>query len=69
MHSLTKNSYLYMHHPVLATIKIQSQMHVHIKHSLAHPQDLIPTLADVFCIHILYQPKLGLHPVDVLENA
>ena len=25
-----------MHHPVLATVVIQSQMHVQINHSLAH---------------------------------
>ena len=36
-----------MHHPVLATVITQSQMHVQIKHSLAHLQDLIPTLAGV----------------------
>ena len=46
-----------MHHPVLATVITQSQMHVQIKHSLAHLQDLIPTLTGVFCIYILYQPK------------
>ena len=34
-----------MHHPVLATVITQSQMHVQIKHSLAHLQDLIPTVA------------------------
>ena len=36
-----------MHHPVLATVITQSQMHVQIKHSLAHLQDLIPTLAGI----------------------
>ena len=36
-----------MHHPVLATVITQSQIHVQIKHSLAHLQDLIPTLAGV----------------------
>ena len=46
-----------MHHPVLATVITQSQMHVQIKHSLAHLQDLIPTLAGLFCTYILYQPK------------
>ena len=46
-------------YPVLATVTIQSQMHVQIKHSLAHVhlQDLIPTLTDVFWIYILYQPN------------
>ena len=46
-----------MQHPVLATAVTQSQMHVQIKHSLAHLQDLIPTLAGVFCIYILYHPN------------
>ena len=39
-----------MHHPVLATVITQSKMHVQIKHSLAHLQDLIPTLAGLFYI-------------------
>ena len=43
-----------MHHPVLATVIALSQMHVQIKHSLAHLQDLIPTLVVVFCICILF---------------
>ena len=46
-----------MHFPLLTTIITQSEMHAKIKHSLAHLQDLIPTLADMFCIYILYQPK------------
>ena len=48
--SLTRNiaTYpLYMHHPILATVITQSQMHVQIKHSLAHLEDLIPTLAGI----------------------
>ena len=36
-----------MHYPVLATAITQSQMHVQIKHSLEHVQDLIPTLAGI----------------------
>ena len=48
-----------MHHPVLATVITQSQMHVQIKHSLAHLQDLITTLAD----------KVVINLVDVLDNA
>ena len=48
MQLLTRNSHLYMLHPVLATVITQSQMHVQIKHSLAHLQHLIPTLAVVF---------------------
>ena len=36
-----------MHHTVLATVITQSQMHVQIKHSLAHLQNLIPTLAGI----------------------
>ena len=41
-----------MHHPVLATVITQSQIHVQIKHLLACLQDLIVTLADVFYIYI-----------------
>ena len=37
-----------MHYPVLATVITQGQIHVQIKRSLAHLQDLIPTLAGVF---------------------
>ena len=48
--SLTRNIYP-MHHPVLATVITQSQVHIQRKHSLVHLQDLIPTLAAV-----LYQP-------------
>ena len=51
------------------TVISQNQMHVQIKHSVSHLQGLIPTLAGVFCIYILYQPKQGLNLVDVLENA
>ena len=36
-----------IHYPVLAIVITQSQMHVQIKHSLAHLQDLIPTLAGI----------------------
>ena len=38
-------------------------MHVQIKHSLAHLQDLIPTLADIKYI------SDNTNLVDVLENA
>ena len=50
----------------MATVIIQSQMHVQIKHSLAHLQDIIPTLAG-----IKYKCKIHqeLNLVDVLENA
>ena len=34
-----------MYNPVLATVIAQSQMYVQTKHSLAHLQELIPTLA------------------------
>ena len=40
-------------------------MHVQIKHSLAHLQDLIPTLAGVIT-YIFYTSR---SLVDVLENA
>ena len=33
---VTRNSQLPMHHPLLATVVTQSQMHVQIKHSVAH---------------------------------
>ena len=50
-----------MHHPVLATVITQSQMHVQIKNSLANLQDLIPTLAGSYVLHLYfiasYQPK------------
>ena len=35
----------YMHQPETASSNTCSQMYVQIKHSLAHLQDLIPTLA------------------------
>ena len=40
-----------------------------IKHSLAHLQDLIPTVADIKYICKTHQPKWGLNLVDVLEHA
>ena len=46
-----------MHFPLLATIITQSQMHAQIKHSLAHLQDLIPTLADMKYKCKTRQPK------------
>ena len=36
LEAVTRNDYLRMHHPVLASIVTQSQMHVQIKHSLAY---------------------------------
>ena len=41
-----------MHQLVLAIVGSNtcSQIHVQIKYSIAHLQDLIPTLADVLCI-------------------
>ena len=48
--SITDKKYLAKHHPVLVTVITQSQMHVQIKHSLVHLQDLISTFAGVFCI-------------------
>ena len=46
-------------------------MHVQIKHSLAHLQDLIPfSLAGIKYIHMQTQhSKLGLNLVDVLQNT
>ena len=44
-------------------------MHVQIKHSLAHLQDLIPTLAGEKYIFKTHQPKYRLNLADVLENA
>ena len=40
-------------YPVLATVITQSQMHVQIKHSLAHLRDVIPTLTGIkyICKH------------------
>ena len=46
-----------MHHPVLPAV-YQSQMHVQIKHSLVHLQDLIPNLAGVFRITIYFIPAI-----------
>ena len=46
-----------MHHRVLATVITQNQMHVQIKHSLAHLQDLIPTLAGIKYKYKTNQPK------------
>ena len=37
-----------MHQPITVSLNTYSQMHVQIKHSLAHLQDFIPTLADLF---------------------
>ena len=46
-----------------------SQIHVQIKHSLTHLQDLIPTLAGVFTYIFYINQKEGLNVVDVLENV
>ena len=37
----------YMQQPVTVSLNTCSQMYVQIKHSLAHLQDLIPTLTDI----------------------
>ena len=39
------------------TVITQSQMHAQIKYSLAHLQDLIPTLASIKYICKTHQPK------------
>ena len=46
------------------------QVHIQLKHSLAHLQDLAnPYFGWCACINILYQPKQELNLVDMLENA
>ena len=45
-----------------------NQTHVQMKHSLAHLQDLIPTLAGVVA-YMFIPAKVGINLVDVLENA
>ena len=42
-----------LHQPVIVGSNTCSQTHVQIKHSLAHLQDLIPTLAGVI-IYLFY---------------
>ena len=55
-----------IHQPILASCIVNSntcsQVHIQIKHSLLHLQDLISTLAGVlYIIYILYQPiKVGI---------
>ena len=47
-HKSARNGYVtIMHQPVTVSSNICSQMHVQIKHSLVHPQDLIHTLAGI----------------------
>ena len=46
-----------MHYPVLATAVTQSQMHVQIKHSVVHLQDLIPNLGGIKYKCRTLQPK------------
>ena len=49
-----RNSYVtIMHQSVTVSSNTCSQMHVQIQHSLAHLQDLIPTLAGIFA-YIFY---------------
>ena len=64
---VTDKKYLHMHQPVLATV--MTQLHVQIKNSLAHLQDLISALAGIKYICKVHQPKQGLNLADVLENA
>ena len=49
-----RNTYIPMHHPLLATVITQSQMQVQLKLSLAHLQELIPTLGGEPCIYVFY---------------
>ena len=59
-----------MHQPVTVSSNTRSQMHVQVKHFLAHLQNLIPTLAGIIVyIRILYHLKWRLNLVDVLENG
>ena len=45
---LVRNRYVtILHQPVNVSSNTCSQMHVQIKYSLVHPQDLIPTLAGI----------------------
>ena len=52
-----------MHQPVIVFSSTCSQMHVQTKHSLAHLQDLIPTLASTLykvCIKVITLIKVGI---------
>ena len=50
-----------MHHPVLTVVITQGQMHVQIKSSLAHLQDLIPSLAGIIYVYMQSTPaKVGI---------
>ena len=42
-------------------------MHAQMKHTLANLQDLIPTLAGLWCLS-LCKPKKGLNLVHLLES-
>ena len=42
-----------MHQSVAVSLNTCSKIHVQTKHSLAHLQDFIPTLADMFA-HVFY---------------
>ena len=57
-----------MHQPVLATVSSNTcnQMHVQIKHSLAHLQNLISTFTGMFA-YVFYQAKQGY--IYMLENT
>ena len=56
-----------IHPPALATVSSNKcgQMHVQIKQTLAYPT----IFNSNFNWCLLYQPKLGLHLVDMLENT
>ena len=58
-----------MYHPILATVTTQSQMHVQIKHSLAHLQDLMSTLDGIKYICKTHQPKQGFNLVDEIQSC
>ena len=50
-----------MHHPVLADDITQSQMHVQIKHSLAHLQDVANSCFCYVALHVYFIPvKVGI---------
>ena len=44
-------------------------MHAQLKHSLAHLQDVIPTLPGMFCIRIFVPAKVGITSYRCAEIA
>ena len=52
-----------MHHPVLATVITQSQMHVQMKHSPEHLENLILTLASELFLSVTGSSWL---PISIL---